>query len=125
MLSCVLQEQQQLLVAQGRGLEPEPKVEALRLLVDRMGQQGANARLPGDEHGPADGVLEQTDADASALISAVHRQPGEDHNRDRILAHALAMALRRIERIDLAYGEAEIPRDAITVASHEGLGRPG
>lgn len=62
----------------------------------------------------------------SALISPTDGQPGKDHDGDRILPHALAIALwriERIERIDLADGQAEITGDVVVLADNRGFGR--
>jgi hypothetical protein len=98
-------------------------VEPRRIFVDGVAQHRADTGLLGNQQCAADGILQQSDADPSALILQADGQTGKDHDGDRILSQALANALRRIERIDLADGQAEITSDAVVFADDEGLGR--
>ncbi len=67
-----------------RGLKPVVFVELLGLLVKGMHEQGSDASVLRYGHRAIDRVLEQSGAQVQSLRPAIDREPGENHDRNRI-----------------------------------------
>ena len=77
-----------------RGLKPVVLVEMPGLLVKGMNQQGSDARVLRYGHRAIDRVLEQGGAEVQSLRPAIDREPGKNHDRNRI-RHVATYAARR------------------------------
>jgi len=118
-LPRVLEQQEQLLLAQRRCGESEPGVEACCVFVDGMGQDRPNAGLLGDHQRPTDRVLQHPDTKATSMVLPCHGEPGQDDHGQRKSPHALTDALWGLHRVDLAHGEAEIAGDAVLLVGDD------
>ncbi len=76
-----------------RGPKPVVLVELLGLLVKGMHKKGPDARVLRYGHGAIDRVLEQGGAQVQSLRPAIDREPGENHDRNRI-RHVASHAAR-------------------------------
>ena len=73
-------------------------VELPGLLVKGMHEKGSDARVPRYGHRATDRVLEQGCAQVQSLRPAIDREPGENHDRNRIghvASHATGCELVR------------------------------
>jgi hypothetical protein len=77
----------------------------------------------GDGNGAGDRVLQQAEAQASPLIIQIHCKPGQNDQWNRVLAHAFAYALRRLQGVDLPHGQAEITGYPFAITRHKGSRR--
>ena len=91
-----------------------------------MRQQGADTGLVRNRQRTPDGILRQSDANAQPLVLNRYPESSQDHDRNRVLAHALAHAhaLRRLQRVHLAYRQTEESGDTFNLGGHEGSGGP-
>ena len=120
----ILQEEQQLFFTKRGGDKAEPGAEACGVRINRVGQQGAYAGVLCDQQGEANGLHEQSDADAFALVLGRHGQLGQDDHWNRELSHSFAYAVGLFGGVNLAHREAEIPNHPVVDNLH-GDKRPG
>ena len=66
---------------------------------------------------------QQAEAQASPLIIQIHCKPGQNDQWNRVLAHAFAYALRRLQGVDLPHGQAEITGYPFAITRHKGSRR--
>ena len=76
-----------------RGLKPVMFVKLLGLLVKGMHKKGSDARVLRYGNRAIDCVLEQGGAQVQSLRPAIDREPGENHDRNRI-RHVASHAAR-------------------------------
>ena len=76
-----------------RGLKPVVLVELPGLLVKGMHEKGSDARVLRYGHRAIDRILEQGAAQVQSLRPAINREPGENHDRNRI-RHVASHAAR-------------------------------
>ena len=67
-----------------RGLKPVVLVELPGLLVEGMHKKGSDPRVLRYGHRAIDRVLEQGAPQVQSLRPAIDREPGENHDRNRI-----------------------------------------
>ncbi len=100
------------------GDKTETEVKARCRFIDWMGEDGPDSGLIGNQQSSPNRVLQHAATDTSPLHGAIHGQPGQNDNRNRITPHPFANALGYGQRIDLADGQAEIAarieREAVT-----------
>lgn len=121
--SGILEQEQQLPVADWGGYEPELDIKTGSLFVKRMGQQGAHTGLIGDDQSSSDGVLQQPNADTLTLMPGVHGEARQQYYGDWVLPHAFADAVGRIDSIHLPDGQAGVADDLLFRHDHERPGR--
>jgi len=119
----ILQQQDQLPFVLWRRLEAKTAIERLGICVDGVCQQSPDTRVLSYRDRPADSVLQQTDAKTLPLVVEIDGKPRQNEQRDRVLAHPATNPLGRVERVDLADGQAEVPGNAIPIADDEGSRR--
>ena len=112
----VLQQRNQLPAVLRRRLETKAPVERLCLGIEGMCQHRPNACMLGNSNGAMSGILQKAEAQAVSLVIEIDRQPCQNDQRDRVLAHAATNTFGCINRVDLADGEAVIASNAVIIA---------
>jgi hypothetical protein len=106
-----------------RGLKSEVLVELPGLLVKGMHEKGSDAGVLRYGHGAIDRILEQGTAQVKSLRPAIHREPGENHDWNRIrhiASHAARCKLVRNSACGHGVVTADMPA---LVGDNEGAAR--
>ena len=89
-----------------------------------MCQHRSNSRLFRDQECTPDGILQESESNPSSMVLRTDRQPRQNDNRQWILAHAFANALRYFQSIDLTDSKAEVASNPVVIGHNKGPGRP-
>jgi len=71
------------------GSETKTLIESGSIFVEGVGQQGSYAGLFRNPQRTTNGILEESSSYAETLMADRHGKPGEDHDRNRVVSHAL------------------------------------
>ena len=106
-----------------RGLKPVVLVELSGLLVKGMHEQGSDARVLRYGHRAIDRVLKQGCAQVQSLRPEIDREPGENHDRNRI--RHVASHAARCELVQNGAGRHRVVTTdvAVLVGDDEGAAR--
>src|ERR1035437_885674 len=94
---CVFEQKQKLPLSQRRGRETKSGIETSSLFIDWMRQHRSNASLLGNQERTPDSVLQEPKPNPSPVILLADRQPRQKYNRQGVLAHPFANALRCVQ----------------------------
>ena len=107
-----------------RGLKPVVLVELFGALVERMHKQGSHPSVLRYGHGAINSVPQQRRSQMLSLCSAVDREPGEHHDRNRIRYIAANAACCQLVR-NGAGRHGVVATDAtVLVGDDKGAARP-
>lgn len=119
----ILEQENQLPLAHRRRLETKTTIKRFSLGIDGVRQQSSYTRLLSNRDSAPDGILQQAETRTLPLVVEIDSQPRQNNQRDRVLPHPATNPLRRLKRVDLANGQAEVSGDAIPFAHDEGSRR--
>jgi len=106
-----------------RGLKPIVLIELPGLLVKGMHEKGSDSRVLRYGQRAIDRVLEQGGAQVQSLRPAIDREPGENHDRNRIRHVASHDARRELVRNGAGRHGVVAADVAVIVGDHKGAAR--
>ena len=105
------------------GLKPVVLIELSGLLVKGVHEKGSHSGVSGYGHCAMDGVLQQRRSEMLSLPPAVDREPGENHDRNRIQHVATHAARGELVRNGPG-GQGVVAEDkTVLIADDEGARR--
>src|SRR5918996_4005402 len=88
----VLDEHLDVVLVRRRRLEAVAEVEVACVVVERVDKHGSDAEFRRGGQGPEHRVAQEPGTETMALGRAVHREPGQEHDGDRMSWHPLGHA---------------------------------
>lgn len=108
-----------------RGLEPEPFIEALGILVFGMDEHRTKAGDLRRVQRPQECVFEEALSDALPLACAVHRKSRQNHDWDGMLGKPFSNSLRSQAVLNASVGKRIVCHDPSCLDCHIGASRAG
>lgn len=105
-------------------LKPVVRVELFGLLVKGVHEQGSHAGVLRNGHCAIGGVLQQRCSQMLSLCPAIDREPGENHDRNRIRHVASHAARRELVRNGAGRHGVVAADNTVLIGDDKGAARP-